>query len=94
MRHGELTIVQPVTRAANAIDGGEKPFMLLVADDEGSFTVIGSQWVHERWAGAAPIEPSTERHLHHVEGLMLREADRRRHHGLFDDGHPMLLKND
>lgn len=92
MRHGELKVVRTVTRVDSAQEEKQRPFLLMVADDEGSFAVIGREWVHDRWAGAAPIEPSAERHWRHVEGLMLREADRRRHEGLFDEAHPMMLE--
>lgn len=93
MRHGELTVVQPVTRTDRGPEEKGRPFLLVVADEDGAFPVIGSEWVHERWAGAAPVEPSTAQHMRHVQGIMLREAERRRHDGIFDDEHPMLLES-
>ncbi|MFT3965162.1 MAG: hypothetical protein QM690_04720 [Sphingobium sp.] len=93
MRHGELTVIRPLTRRQTGGEAAEGPFMLMVGDDDGAFLVIGAQWVHERWAGAAPVEPSTPDHWRHVERLMLREAERRRHEGLFDEDHPMMLES-
>lgn len=65
--------------------------MLQVSDDDGSFTVIGSRWVRERWAGAAPVEPATLEQFRTVETLMLVEAEKRRHSGDFGMDRPMVL---
>ena len=92
MRNGELHVIRPVSRADSMPEEKGRPFLLTVADDDGEFLVIGSNWVQERWAGAAPVEPSTESHWRNVDGLMLREADRRRHEGVFDKAHPMRLE--
>jgi hypothetical protein len=91
MRHGPLKVVKPVMPPqAGAQD--QAPFMLEVADDDGSFLVVGSRWVRDRWAGAAPVAPSTAEQLETVERIMLREAERRRHYGEFDLERPMVLE--
>lgn len=90
MRRGPLKVLEPVASArTEACEGA--PFMLQVTDDDGSFTVIGSRWVRERWAGAAPVEPRTLQQLRTVEALMLGEADKRRHGGDFGEHRPMML---
>lgn len=90
MRNGELKVITPLLVAS---EDRHPRFMLEVSDDEGAFTVISQRWVHDRWAGAAPIRPTTERHFRTVETMMLREADRRRHDGSFDRAHPMSLED-
>jgi hypothetical protein len=94
MRTGSLRVARPIETIAPTARGDQRPFLLWVEDDDGAFPVIGSRWVRERWAGAAPIEPSTADQLRGVERLMLREADRRRHEGSFDLDHPMTLEGE
>ncbi len=94
MRNGSLRVARPIETIAPTAQGDQRPFLLWGEDDDGAFPVIGSRWVRERWAGAAPIEPSTADQFRGVERLMLREADRRRHEGSFDREHPMRLEGD
>jgi hypothetical protein len=94
VRHGTLKVVKPVSAYRGEEATKSQPFMLHVSDDDGDFLVVGARWVQDRWAGAAPVKPSTAEHLRTVEEIMLREADRRRHDGHFDSDHPMHLEHD
>ncbi|RVT90392.1 hypothetical protein [Sphingomonas crocodyli] len=87
MRHGELKI----SRSLRPLSADGRVFALEVADDDGTFDVIGSEWIHIRWAGAAPIAPSTPSHWRSIEQMLLREARTRRHAGVYDPENPMNL---
>lgn len=94
MRNGSLRVVTSVhaeTVHPETESAGHPAFLLTVADDDGAFDIISSRWVRERWAGAAPVEPSSSGHFDSIERMMLHEADRRRHDGTFDPAHPMTL---
>ena len=92
MRHGPLKVLEPVVASPGGEARATTPFMLQVTDDDGPFTIIGSRWVRERWAGAAPVEPATAEQFRTVEALMLKEAEKRRHNGGdFGLHRPMIL---